>query len=570
MHVTVVFVAGQPAPVSSLLDLAAASLVAEDITVERLEVPARGLPAAADESIADDFGGTAGALIESWRIARHLDAGTSPGDVVLVPDHRGAGGIFALEQVSRPPNDRRVVWTMAGGSLMLELLDVVGTIEGVEPEDVAAIDWEIVQYRESSAVLAIGDGVGTALADITDVTLLPVAPRSTGPLGRLSVIGLPEPVARRSHTFAALRGLQAPLESDASLRVVVSEADRQDEIWSGTTWSTMSGYLESFEGRIARGDPLEADTLVLGDRFSPPDAEVAEAVARGKTVIAPADSTTAALYPDAPIWTDEDSLARALTGAMPHPSPRTREIPQLRPVEAADRAWRISVGIPIYRDVRYLDECVRSILGQTQIPHEIVLYDDGSRSGAVSQAIRRWEQAEPDRIRTFRGPNRGVSAARNAILSEMTGDSFFLVDSDDVLVPDCLERCAVTMRWNPSLWAVATWTRFVGFYEAVEARPPFDRRVGARENPIVSTAALVDMEARDLGIEFVPDMAFLYCEDWYLWSRIVAEGGSIGLVPEPLVVHRAREDSGAARRSSLAHALGKARATAPLLTPERT
>lgn len=571
MRIVVSSIAGQPAPLTRLLDLAVAGLEGAG-EATRIEVPARGLPQDLDDrnGLVTRFDATPGALVESWRIARQLDVLTNPGDVVVVPDHRGAGGIFALEQTTLAPSERRVVWTLAGGSLLLELLDIVGTIDGVGPEDAAAIDWEFVQYRESSAVLAVGESVASALAGITNVTLLPVPTRSSGPGGQSSVIGLPEPVSPRSHTFAALRGLYEPLESNASLRVIVSEEDQLDDIWAGTTWDTMSGLVDSFDGRVERGDPLQADTFVLGDRFLPPSAAVVAALEGGKALLAPAGSSSAALYPDASTWKDEDSLADALQSpAAAVVSTTTREIPEVQPVTALDRAWRISVGVPVYRDVRYLDECVRSVLGQTQVPHEILLYDDGSRSAAVSQALRRWEQAEPGRIRTLRGPNRGVGAARNTILAEMTGDSFFLVDSDDVLEPTCFERCAATLRWNPDLWAVATWTRFVGFYEAVEGRPPFDRRVGARENPIVSTAALVDMRVRDRGIEFAPDLTVLCCEDWYVWSRIIAEGGRIGLVPEPLVVHRASDDSGAAKRSALAHALGKARATAPLFSTDQ-
>lgn len=69
-------------------------------------------------------------------------------------------------------------------------------------------------------------------------------------------------------------------------------------------------------------------------------------------------------------------------------------------------------------------------------------------------------------------------------------------------------RTADALRQDRSLWAVASWTEFFGDYEGIEAKPPFDRRVGLRKNPIVSTAALVDMSVRDAGIRFAPDLAF--------------------------------------------------------------
>jgi GT2 family glycosyltransferase len=164
----------------------------------------------------------------------------------------------------------------------------------------------------------------------------------------------------------------------------------------------------------------------------------------------------------------------------------------------------------------------------------------------------------------MRQPNRGVCVARNRLIDAMTGDAFVLVDQDDVMRPTFIERTGNAMRRDPAALAVATWTEFFGAYEAIEAKPPFDRRVGMRENPIVSTAALVDLGVRDRGIAFAPDLAFLYCEDWHFWSQIIAADGRMGLVPEPLVAHRVHFGSGGFQRTDRALAIGTSRATEPL------
>ena len=147
----------------------------------------------------------------------------------------------------------------------------------------------------------------------------------------------------------------------------------------------------------------------------------------------------------------------------------------------------------------------------------------------------------------------------------MTGDAFLLVDQDDVLYPTFIQRTAEALRQDDSLWAAAVWTEFFGEYEGIEAKPPFDRRTALAENPIVSTAALVEIRVRDEGVAFTPDLAFLYCEDWNYWSQIVAAGGRLGLVPEPLIRHRVHHASGGFQRTDVAHRIGMARATEPLL-----
>jgi glycosyltransferase involved in cell wall biosynthesis len=224
----------------------------------------------------------------------------------------------------------------------------------------------------------------------------------------------------------------------------------------------------------------------------------------------------------------------------------------------------VSVGVPVFGSVDYLAECVESILAQDQQPHEIVLLDDGSESRAVDAALASWQQRAPDLVRVDAQPNRGVCVARNRMIESMTGDAFVLVDQDDVLDERFISRTAAALRQDPSLWAVATWTRFFGVYEGIEAKPPFDRRVGRRENPIVSTAALIDMAVADRGLRFDPELAFIFGEDWHFWSQIVAAGGRMGMVPEPLIKHRTHQASGGYLRTALALQLGKERATAPL------
>ena len=203
------------------------------------------------------------------------------------------------------------------------------------------------------------------------------------------------------------------------------------------------------------------------------------------------------------------------------------------------------------------------MLTQDLEPVEVIIVDDGSKSENVDRALASWVRRD-GRVRLLENPHRGVCVARNSALEEMAGDSFVFVDSDDVLAPTFLSSCARSLDRDGTLWAVATWTEFFGAYEGIEAKPPFDARVGQRENPIISTAALVDMRVREAGIRFEPDLAFVFCEDWHFWSQIIAAGGLFGLVPEPLARHRVHATSGGYLRTELASALGKSRATEPL------
>lgn len=505
-------------------------------------------------------------LIHAWLFARGVAAAVPDGAVVLVSDVAGLGGMLALEESTRPVGERRTIWTTAGSGLSLEMMATAGTIDHVEMPDASLLDWEIVQYRNAADVLATSAIAAELLADLGVDASVAVGVDEADPAGAPGPIGtvwVPGPVSRRNRTGDILRALASHTE----VSVTVGDTDDLDRVWSGTTWDTLEGVRATFGHRLRRSDrPASApDAVIVGDPLSPPDDATVALRADGVPLLVPRGSVAAAMWPDVPTWETSDDLSRLIDGDV---TPRARIDRWSGPSDVAPgddtRARRVSVGIPVFGASPFLDACVESVLGQTVPPHEVLLIDDGSQSGDVDASLRAWAERAPGVVRVLRQPNRGVCVARNRMIAEMTGDAFLLVDQDDELRPTCIETTARALRSDRSLAAVAVWTEFFGEYHAVEAKPPFDRRVGLRENPIVSTAALVDMRVRDHGVAFEPDLAFLYCEDWNVWSQIVASGGRIGLVPEPLIRHRVHRASGGFQRTELAHRIGKARATEPL------
>lgn len=97
----------------------------------------------------------------------------------------------------------------------------------------------------------------------------------------------------------------------------------------------------------------------------------------------------------------------------------------------------ISVIVPVYNVEPYLRKCLDSIVNQTYRDLEILVIDDGSTDGSGKICD---EYAEYDeRIRVFHTVNRGLSAARNLGLDNVTGDWIGFVDSDDWIDPDMYE-----------------------------------------------------------------------------------------------------------------------------------
>lgn len=100
---------------------------------------------------------------------------------------------------------------------------------------------------------------------------------------------------------------------------------------------------------------------------------------------------------------------------------------------------KVSVIIPVYNTEAYLDQTVHTIMDQTLREIEIILINDGSTDRSA-EIIAHLAAADP-RIRIHTQVNKGPSEARNAGLDLSEGEFIYLMDSDDLLEPDTLERC---------------------------------------------------------------------------------------------------------------------------------
>ena len=83
-----------------------------------------------------------------------------------------------------------------------------------------------------------------------------------------------------------------------------------------------------------------------------------------------------------------------------------------------------------------------SALGQTHTPLDVVCVDDGSTDGTLD-VLRALKAAYPNRLRVVEGPHRGAPAARNAGLAAARGEFVQFLDSDDVLLPEKIDRQVV-------------------------------------------------------------------------------------------------------------------------------
>lgn len=102
----------------------------------------------------------------------------------------------------------------------------------------------------------------------------------------------------------------------------------------------------------------------------------------------------------------------------------------------------VTIVIPVFNGSNYLKEAVDSALAQTYTNLEIIVVNDGSQDGGLTENIA---LEYGDRIRYFSKQNGGTSTALNLGIQNMRGDYFCWLSHDDLYHPECVEAQIKTL-----------------------------------------------------------------------------------------------------------------------------
>lgn len=101
----------------------------------------------------------------------------------------------------------------------------------------------------------------------------------------------------------------------------------------------------------------------------------------------------------------------------------------------------VSICVRTYNRKAYLRKTLESIRDQTYQNYEIVIVDDGSTDG-TEEMIRQL----PYKLTYFWQKNAGVAATANRAIHLAKGKYIASIDSDDLLMPDAIERMVRVME----------------------------------------------------------------------------------------------------------------------------
>jgi glycosyltransferase involved in cell wall biosynthesis len=211
----------------------------------------------------------------------------------------------------------------------------------------------------------------------------------------------------------------------------------------------------------------------------------------------------------------------------------------------ANGNFSISAIIPVYNGEAFLDQTVKSLLGQTVPLHEIIIIDDCSTDNTPAIACQLAATNRLIRVIT-QTVNQGVSVARNIGCQHANSNWVLFMDGDDLAGLGLAEAQMEALtgfekRWGEKPVLVYGAYQIInesgvtvsGISRSKQLTP--DEILGCElvRNAIISASgALVRKDSFSVAGGF--DSTVRYAEDYDLWLRLARLGG-FAYVDQPLV-----------------------------------
>ena len=207
----------------------------------------------------------------------------------------------------------------------------------------------------------------------------------------------------------------------------------------------------------------------------------------------------------------------------------------------------VSVIIPAYNTARYIKAAVDSALAQTYPNVEVVVVDDGSTDNTREILSPYVNQGN---IVYVHQKNGGLSSARNTGIKIAKGAYIALLDSDDMFLPEKLERQIDYLDTHPE--CAFLYCDIIHFYDDEPGTPlhlDYTYYSGAEVLPallkknFINPLTVVMRKSVFDTVGYFDVTIRQFAEDWDFWLRVAYAGFRIDYLPETLARYRMRKAS---------------------------
>lgn len=118
----------------------------------------------------------------------------------------------------------------------------------------------------------------------------------------------------------------------------------------------------------------------------------------------------------------------------------------------------VSIVIPVYNAIPYLEACLESVAMQTYKNLEVIAINDGS-TDLSEEVLQRYAQHD-SRFHVYSQTNHGLGFTRNRGVSLSSGSYIFFLDSDDIIPPGAIRSMVEAAEKSAADYVVGKVIRF--------------------------------------------------------------------------------------------------------------
>ena len=178
---------------------------------------------------------------------------------------------------------------------------------------------------------------------------------------------------------------------------------------------------------------------------------------------------------------------------------------------------KVSVIIPFYSNVKWLEEAVDSVLKQQFTDYEIIVVNDGSNED-ISEFLAKYR----NKIEYFYKENGGAASARNLGIKEAKGEYVAFLDSDDLWRANKLSLQISKMIEYNAVWS---YTDFEIFGDKINntLKRMSEKEEGLYDfvSPYIGTPTVIIKREEILLNDLFFDESIKFGEDSILWNRLI-------------------------------------------------
>lgn len=195
----------------------------------------------------------------------------------------------------------------------------------------------------------------------------------------------------------------------------------------------------------------------------------------------------------------------------------------------------VSIITPAFRAEKIVAETIRSVQAQTYPDWQLLIVDDGSPDD-TAKVVSEFAAKDP-RIQLIRQNNAGPAMARQAGLNHAKGRYIAFLDSDDLWLPEKLERQLAFMAKHRAALSYTSFRRIQadgsGMGHMIRIPPKLTYGLLLGNTAIATSTVLID---RSIVGEF--KMTKTYYDDFVLWLGILKRGHMAWGLNEDLMRYR--------------------------------